>query len=78
MSKIDNANRLETARKTSHAGKMVFVEQGDEVYYRMGLEPEWKGPGRVIGQDGKQIFIRHGRSYIIASPARIFPVKQSP
>ena len=78
LSKIDNANRLETARKTSHGGKMVFVQQGEEVYYRMGLDPDWKGPGKVIGQDGKQIFIRHGRSYIIASPARIYPVKQTP
>ena len=76
LSKLDNTHRLESASKVTHSGKMIFVEQGEDVYYRMGLDPDWKGPGKVIGQDGKQIFIRHGRSYIIASPARIWPVKQ--
>ena len=78
LSKLDNAHRLETASKVTHSGKMVFVDQGEDVYYRMGLDPDWHGPGKVIGQDGKQIFIRHGRSYIIASPARIWPVKRNP
>ena len=78
LSRMDNTHRLEKAENITHSGKMVFVEQGEEVYYRMGMDQDWKGPGKVIGQDGKQIFIRHGRSYIIASPARIRPVKDSP
>ena len=78
LSQIDNASRLKMASKVTHSGKMVFVKQGEEVYYRMGLEEDWKGPGRVLGQDGKQIFIRHGRSFIVASPARVFPVRNDP
>lgn len=78
LSQIDNAARLKMAAKVTHSGKMVFVRQGEEVFYRMGLEEDWRGPGRVLGQDGKQIFIRHGRSFIVASPARVFPVKNDP
>ena len=33
---------------------------GDEVYYKRGDCPEWKGPGTVIGQDGAVVFVRHG------------------
>ena len=33
---------------------------GDKVYYKRPGNKEWKGPGRVIGQDGKIVFVRHG------------------
>jgi transposase InsO family protein len=33
---------------------------GDKVYYKRPDNREWKGPGRVIGQDGKIVFVRHG------------------
>ena len=73
LSKVDNAARLNLAAKLTHSGKMVFVKEGEWVWYRVGLEDGWRGPGRVLAWDGKQIFIRHGRSYIIASPSRIRP-----
>ena len=33
---------------------------GDKVYYKREVSNKWKGPGIVIGQDGKVVFIRHG------------------
>lgn len=33
---------------------------GDTVYYKRDGQEEWKGPGRVIGRDGKVIIIKHG------------------
>ena len=30
------------------------------MYYKRPDNREWKGPGRVIGQDGKMVFVRHG------------------
>ena len=33
---------------------------GDKVYYKRPDNEEWKGPGRIIGQDGKIVFVRHG------------------
>ena len=59
----------------THAGKMVFVKEGEWVYYRMGEDPDWQGPGKVMGQDGKLILIRHGRNYIVASPSRVMKTK---
>ena len=53
-----------------------FVQEGEWVYYRMGQDPDWQGPGRVLGQDGKLIFIRHGRIYIVASPSRVIKRKE--
>ena len=72
---VENQNRLQKALTITHAGKMVFVKEGEWVYYRMGEDPDWQGPGRVMGQDGKLIFIRHGRNYIVASPSRVMKTK---
>ena len=44
---------------------------GDEVYYKRDDEPEWKDPGRVLGQDGLVIFIRHGSRYTKANTCRV-------
>ena len=41
LSRIDNTHRLEKAENTTHSSKMVFVEQGEEVYYRMGMDHIW-------------------------------------
>ena len=38
----------------------VKYVMGDKVYYKRPDNKEWKGPGRVIGQDGKIVFARHG------------------
>ena len=50
---------------------------GDSVYYRMGNNPQWSGPGKVIAQDNKLVFIRHGRNLVVASPSRIQPAHQN-
>lgn len=39
-------------------------EMGDKVYYKRADNPEWKGPGAVIGQDGAVVFVRHGGTCI--------------
>ena len=33
------------------------------VYKRQG-EDKWRGPGNVIGRDGKQVLVRHGGIYV--------------
>ena len=54
---------------------------GDQVYYKFGRDPGWQGPGRVVAQDNKLVFIRHGRNIIVSSLARIskvFPNHSTP
>ena len=44
---------------------------GDMVYYKKEGCVEWLGPAKVIFQDGKLVFIRHGSSYIRMSLNRV-------
>ena len=39
-------------------------------YKRKGRE-RWLGPGKVMFQDGKVVFIRHGSSFVRVSPNRL-------
>ena len=50
--------------------------QGEEVYYKRSDSPRWKGPAKVIGQDGPVVFIRHGGKHIKAHLCRVQPVKK--
>ena len=47
---------------------------GDRVFYKRENAGGWKGPAKVVLQDGKVIFVRHGSSLVRVSPNRI--VKQ--
>ena len=43
-----------------------FYELGDEVYYKRDSPSQWKSPATVLGQDGPELFLRHGARYIKA------------
>ena len=47
------------------------VTNGDEVYYKRNGEDEWRGPGTVIGRDGKQVLVKHGGGYVRAHVCRL-------
>ncbi|XP_064629342.1 uncharacterized protein LOC135488628 [Lineus longissimus] len=51
-------------------------QMGDKVYYRRPDNTEWKGPGTVIGQDGKIVFIRHGGNLVRVHISRLQLVNQ--
>ena len=36
------------------------AREGDRVYYKKQGEQKWRGPGKVIGRDGKTVVIKHG------------------
>ena len=44
---------------------------GDLIYYKRQANDRWLGPAKVIFQDGKVIFIRHGATFVRVSPNRI-------
>ena len=46
---------------------------GDSVYFKRANEKRWRGPGKVLGQDGQQILIKYGANYIRAHPCRVTP-----
>ena len=50
---------------------------GDSVYYKKANERCWRGPGKVLGQDGQQVLIKHGSTYVRCHPCRISLDKRS-
>ena len=56
-------------------GKVRAMEQvfknGDRVFYKREGRDRWLGPGKVVFQDGKLVFVRHGGSFVRVSPNRL-------
>ena len=70
FAKVDNSNRLRTAMKVRESPLRSYTN-GETVWYKFGADPGWHGPGKVIGQDNKIVFIRHGGHIISVSQNRI-------
>lgn len=49
---------------------------GDVVYYKREGKDRWLGPGRVVFQDGKVVFVRHGGVFVRVSPNRLQKIKE--
>ena len=49
-------------------------QTGEKVYFKKDDSKKWKGPGKVIGQDGKIVFVRHGSTYIRVPAYRLMRV----
>ena len=63
--------RIRRALRTKvRAAEQVF-ENGDKVYYKREGRDRWLGPGKVVFQDGKVIFVRHGGVFVRVSPNRL-------
>ena len=59
--RLENEDRIKRALK----GKIKIhnVEEaqlGDSFFYKREKEDKWRGPGKVIGIDGKTMVIKHG------------------
>ena len=46
-------------------------EKGVEVFYKKDSSERWLGPAKVIAQDGKLVFIRHGNQLLRVAPNRL-------
>src|SRR6201990_198253 len=42
------------------AHRIEEAQVGDKVFYKKIGEEKWRGPGRIIGRDGKVVFVKHG------------------
>ena len=68
----ENSEKIKRALRhnmTSSSQTKYFT--GDSVYYKRADSRKWKGPGKVIGQDGQQVLIKHGGTYVRVHPCRI-------
>ena len=62
-------------RRQTRSNGMTFT-QGEEVFYKRNDSPRWKGPAKVIGQDGLVVFIRHGGKHMKVHSCRVQLVKE--
>ena len=57
----DNNERIKRALKSRiQSSNHEFYKLGDRVYFKEIKKTEWSGPAKVLGQDGKVIFLRYG------------------
>ena len=66
------SERIRRALRHQIRPSNTVFQTGDKVYYRRG--DQWRGPGKVLGQDGKIVFVRHGSVYVRVSPCRLIKV----
>ena len=70
---VSSENSEKIKRALSHntrTSNEIRYTTGDIVYYKRNTSQEWRGPGSVIGQDGQQILIKHGITYVRVHPCR--------
>ena len=57
-------------RHRIRASGQVF-QHGDKVFYKRDKSEKWLGPAKVMMQDGKVVFVRHGNAIMRVSLGRI-------
>ena len=73
--RIESSEKVRRAlRSNIRAMPLDSFSAGDEVYYKRDDSKEWRGPGVVIGRDGKQILVRHGGTYVRVHVCRLAKV----
>ena len=67
----ESEERIRRALRAKIRTSEQVLVPGDKVFYKRDNQRRWLGPGSVLGQDGKIIFIRHGGFLIRASANRV-------
>ena len=57
-------------RNKVRASEQMF-KTGDRVFYKREGKERWLGPGKVVFQDGKVVFVRHGGIFVRVLPNRL-------
>ena len=63
--------RIRRALRTKIRAAEQIYEHGDLVYYKRDGKDRWLGPAKVVFQDGKVVFVRHGGIFVRVSPNRL-------
>ena len=69
--KAESSERIKRALRYNIRTVQDTFKPGEYVYYKREDSEKWLGPGKVMFQDGKIVFIRHGSVYVKASVNRI-------
>ena len=67
----ESSERLRRALRKNTRPANEYYQSGDKVYYKRPDSQQWKGPARVIGQDGVVVFLRHGGLVVRVHTSRL-------
>ena len=67
----ENSERVRKALMRKVCTNLTEFENGDIVWYKRERDGKWKGPAKVIFQDGKVVWVRHGAAAVRVSVNRI-------
>lgn len=70
----ESSSKIRRALKHKIKVNCTQFDRGCKVFYKRDESNKWKGPGTVIGQDGKIVFVRHGNVYVRVSTNRLIKV----
>jgi len=65
------SERIRRALRSKIRASEQRYENGDHVYYKREGKERWLGPAKVVFQDGKVVFLRHGGVFVRVSPNRL-------
>ena len=61
--KADNEERLKRCLKSRiHYSNDEFYFTGDRVFFKENGKLDWSGPAKVLGQEGKVVFLQYGNN----------------
>ncbi len=69
--KAERCDKIKRALRAKIRVADTIYENGDLVYFKKETENTWRGPAKVVFQDSKVIFIRHGGAYYRVSANRV-------
>ena len=67
---------LEKLRRALHHQVRTGITQSyknGDVFYKRNLCDRWLGPGTAIGWEHKQVFVKHGGTYVRVHPSHLVP-----
>ena len=68
----ESSQKIKRALKSKvRTSTSLIYQNGEAVYYWREGDRRWRGPGRIIGKDNKNILVRHQGSIVSVNPCRI-------
>ena len=76
--KLETSEKLRRAmRAKTRTHNNIRYLPGEEVFFKRENESRWKGPGRVIGQDGSKVLVKTPNSLISVHSSRVILTSKS-
>ena len=75
FAKAESSERIRRALRHNVRVAETTFQNGEKVFYKRDDSNRWRGPGKVIGQDGKIVFIRHGSQLVRVATCRAIKIE---